>query len=169
MSDKELTRLSVHVPGRMGRQVAYLATEVDARLAQQEKLRHCLTELAATVRGECPSLLNEDSGGDGQLALDIDDVLEAVRRVNEPTPRSFDNLFAGHDDIDYWFKVVDYGLLRIREKYERVGHRRDAALPDAEHMLAQLNVAIHGEHGHTWGQPAVDRLLALFLDWKAGR
>jgi len=36
-----------------------------------KKLRDALTELYALVRGECPSLLNEDSGGDAQLDLRI--------------------------------------------------------------------------------------------------
>lgn len=35
-----------------------------------------LRELHALVLGECPSLLNEDSGGDGNLALDIQAALE---------------------------------------------------------------------------------------------
>ena len=34
-----------------------------------------LRELTAMVRAECPSLLNEDSGGDARLSLAIDDAL----------------------------------------------------------------------------------------------
>lgn len=37
-----------------------------------------LTELFAMVRGECPRLLNEDSGGDGSLSLRIEDHLAAL-------------------------------------------------------------------------------------------
>ena len=40
-----------------------------------ERLRNSLGELVALVRGECPSLLNEDSGGNGGLSLEIDDLL----------------------------------------------------------------------------------------------
>lgn len=36
-----------------------------------------LRELHAMVKGECPSLLNEDSGGNGDLALKIEDALAA--------------------------------------------------------------------------------------------
>jgi hypothetical protein len=36
-----------------------------------------LRELTAMVRAECPSLLNEDSGGDARLSLAIDDALAA--------------------------------------------------------------------------------------------
>ncbi len=36
---------------------------------REERLRKVLTELYALVRGECPRLLNEDSGGDAELDL----------------------------------------------------------------------------------------------------
>jgi hypothetical protein len=42
---------------------------------KHEELRRLLTDLTALVRGECPSLLNEDSGGDARLALAIDAAL----------------------------------------------------------------------------------------------
>lgn len=44
-----------------------------------------LTELYAQVRGECPSLLNEDSGGDGTLDLEIRALLDAVSSQKEPS------------------------------------------------------------------------------------
>lgn len=40
-----------------------------------EQLRGTLAELAALVRGECPALLNEDSGGDARLSMEIDELL----------------------------------------------------------------------------------------------
>ena len=40
--------------------------------AENERLRHLLRDLHALVWGECPSLLDEDSGGDSKLALEID-------------------------------------------------------------------------------------------------
>ena len=50
--------------------------EENARLrAGEEKLRYLLIELVAQVRGECPSLLNEDSGGDARLSMAIDDAI----------------------------------------------------------------------------------------------
>ena len=39
------------------------------------RLRSALVELTAMVRGECPSLLDGDSGGNDRLALEIDDLL----------------------------------------------------------------------------------------------
>jgi len=42
---------------------------------ERDRLREALEELTAMVRGECPSLLNEDSGGDATLALRIDAAL----------------------------------------------------------------------------------------------
>jgi hypothetical protein len=38
-------------------------------------IREALSDLAAVVRGECPSLLNEDSGGDAGLDMRIDEAL----------------------------------------------------------------------------------------------
>ena len=38
-----------------------------------------LQELHAQVKGECPSLLNEDSGGDAKLDLDIDELLKKYK------------------------------------------------------------------------------------------
>lgn len=38
-----------------------------------------LTELQAMVKGECPSLLNEDSGGCARLDLDIDAALALAK------------------------------------------------------------------------------------------
>jgi hypothetical protein len=57
----------------------------DKRLAQQiaerwngaQKAIDALRELHATVMGECPSLLNEDSGGNANLDLQVRAVLES--------------------------------------------------------------------------------------------
>lgn len=35
-----------------------------------------LRELTAIVRGECPSLLDEDSGGNSELSIEIDEILD---------------------------------------------------------------------------------------------
>lgn len=43
-----------------------------------ERLRALLGDLYATVKGECPSLLNEDSGGDGRLDVEIQAALRAM-------------------------------------------------------------------------------------------
>jgi len=51
------------------------AAEIAALKAEVETVRGCLHELAATVRGEAPSLLNEDSGGDAFLSMRIDEAL----------------------------------------------------------------------------------------------
>lgn len=36
------------------------------------RIEECLRELHAIVKGECPSLLNEDSGGFGELDVQIE-------------------------------------------------------------------------------------------------
>ena len=48
----------------------------NADLMQQiTRLREALTGLYALVKGECPSLLNEDSGGDARLDMEIEQAL----------------------------------------------------------------------------------------------
>ena len=56
-----------------------LLDEIDKLRAGEEKLRYLLIELVAQVRGECPSLLDEDSGGDARLSIAIDDAIDAAR------------------------------------------------------------------------------------------
>ncbi|MNL54803.1 hypothetical protein D3C87_1781660 [compost metagenome] len=46
------------------------------------ELLDCLRELYAIVRGECPSLLNEDSGGNAELELAI---VEAIAKAEGRT------------------------------------------------------------------------------------
>lgn len=58
------------------RQEAHAERQQREQAEQREaRLRAALEELTAMVRGECPSLLNEDSGGNGALALEIDAAL----------------------------------------------------------------------------------------------
>lgn len=58
------------------------------------ELREALEDLTSIVRGECPSILNEDSGGNGDLSNRIDDLVAqhlsffALRnRTSEPEAR----------------------------------------------------------------------------------
>lgn len=50
------------------------AIKQDALIKQ---MGEALEELVAVVNGECPSLLNEDSGGSAKLAMQIQDALDA--------------------------------------------------------------------------------------------
>ena len=52
-----------------------------ARQLERENaaLRGLLSELTALVRGECPSLLEEDSGGDARLSIAIDAAIDEAR------------------------------------------------------------------------------------------
>ena len=59
---------------------------VDREMAERERREAAealLLELVAVVRGECPSLLDEDSGGDARTSLDID--AHFARYKKEPT------------------------------------------------------------------------------------
>jgi len=44
-------------------------------------MRDALSELVALVRGECPRLLDEDSGGDVRLSMRIDELLAPIEDV----------------------------------------------------------------------------------------
>lgn len=43
---------------------------------ENARLREALENLYALVQGECPRLLNEDSGGDAQLSMEIEQALK---------------------------------------------------------------------------------------------
>jgi hypothetical protein len=47
------------------------------------KSEQLLEELYATVMGECPSLLDEDSGGDSVLGLAIEETLKEARQRDQ--------------------------------------------------------------------------------------
>jgi hypothetical protein len=46
-----------------------------------DEMREALSELHELVRGECPRLLNEDSGGNGALTLRIEALLGEAAHV----------------------------------------------------------------------------------------
>lgn len=54
---------------RLRAENAQLKAELAQATQREARLRKVLTELYALVRGECPRLLNEDSGGDAELDL----------------------------------------------------------------------------------------------------
>ena len=58
--------------------VEYLE-RAEAAEARVKVLAEALGELVAIVRGECPSLLNEDSGGNGELSHCIDTALKGAK------------------------------------------------------------------------------------------
>lgn len=63
-----------------------------AERAISDKLAEALRELRALVRGECPSLLNEDSGGNGELDIEIDATLAeiaAIRKAENPAVKTY--------------------------------------------------------------------------------
>ena len=66
---------------------AYDVGELDVPETQKDKeiseLVEALGELYAQVKGECPSLLNEDSGGDAILDYKIEQALNKYKTINE--------------------------------------------------------------------------------------
>ena len=47
-------------------------------IEHSHELAQALKELHALVKGECPSLLNEDSGGNAMLDIAIEDILARI-------------------------------------------------------------------------------------------
>ena len=60
---------------RISRHMESMRAELDDARRQNNDLHALLSELRAVVRGECPSLLDEDSDGFGDLAIRIDAAL----------------------------------------------------------------------------------------------
>jgi hypothetical protein len=66
------------------------AKEADTLRSANAELASCLSELTATVKGECPSLLDEDSGGCARLDMAIEAALAtqkaggAMANANKP-------------------------------------------------------------------------------------
>lgn len=69
----EDSEIEVHCPGALR-----LAQQIVKAVNNHDALVDALTELHAQVRGECPSLLNEDSGGDARLSMEIERLLGLV-------------------------------------------------------------------------------------------
>lgn len=55
-----------------------LPIEVARVIAVGPRAVEALRNLHALALGECPSLLNEDSGGDAKLAMEIEEILATV-------------------------------------------------------------------------------------------
>lgn len=53
-------------------------------MSTTERLARALENLNALVWGECPALLNEDSGGNSALAMEIEEVLAEHRTHARP-------------------------------------------------------------------------------------
>ena len=62
-------------PRQLRRDLAAAQEELARVKAEREATLELLAELHAMVKGECPSLLNEDIGGDARTALAIEEML----------------------------------------------------------------------------------------------
>lgn len=93
-NQKELETLTMVGPARrIARDKAdqILASSLvqnEAGISQKlfDRAIRALEELTAVVRGECPSLLNDDSGGDGDLSVEIDEIIkeaDAIRSARD--------------------------------------------------------------------------------------
>lgn len=75
LKDGQIDQLRQDLASAQAR-VAELTDELQMECEARQRVRALLRELVALVRGECPSLLNEDSGGDAKLSCDIDEALK---------------------------------------------------------------------------------------------
>jgi hypothetical protein len=69
----EDSEIEIHCPGAL--RLAPVIVRAVNRDHHFDELVKALSDLYAVVKGECPSLLNEDSGGDARLDLEIQGVL----------------------------------------------------------------------------------------------
>ena len=72
--NSEMARLMDEVAS-LTRDLAAAQEELARVKAEREATLELLAELHAMVKGECPSLLNEDIGGDARTALAIEEML----------------------------------------------------------------------------------------------
>lgn len=87
------------------------------RAAKITALTDALTELHAMVVGECPSIMNEDSGGNGELSCQINDLLTGEKTMKTAAGKAADVLLE---------HIVYYDLVE----------RRGAEIADA--VIAEL-------------------------------
>ena len=62
------------------------------RAAKITALTEAMTEIHAMIVGECPSLLNEDSGGNGELSCQINDLLTGEMTMKTAVGKAADAL-----------------------------------------------------------------------------
>ena len=135
-------------------------------------LREALSELYALVKGECPSLLNEDSGGDARLDMQIQEALSRYR----PAPSSADE---GLNAFSAWFalfvaRLYDNGTIKsddpMFEAYKRFRTAMDRRHPtpvkqedglvEALEKLARLGNG--SEYGNSDGNRIAQDALAKY-------
>lgn len=97
---------------RLVKMAAFFAGDDRAACLAGADAHVLLRELVTLVRGECPSVLNEDSGGDGALSYKIDKLLagagaDALRDVKEIAEAV--HYYTGED--------VDALVLRYRDEH----------------------------------------------------
>ena len=68
----------------MQEQIEGSISENERLSRENDRLRKALEELVSMVRGEASHLSNEDSGGDAELSIEIDDLLQS-NVVREPS------------------------------------------------------------------------------------
>src|SRR5574343_1101355 len=80
LAHEKIAELLERIDGLSWR-VAHYEVDLEAHCAT---LTAALEELYATVKGECPSLLNEDSGGSAQLDAQVSAALAAAPQEGKP-------------------------------------------------------------------------------------
>jgi hypothetical protein len=120
-------------------------------LAQPAEAVEALRELFALVKGECPSLLNEDSGGDGALCLRIEDALAAAhpteQRIqaqgrDEVTDRELLELAAKAAGFEIVVQRTTDRLWDVRDGKQMRGWNSIVDDGDALRLAVKLNLTI---------------------------
>jgi hypothetical protein len=79
-------------------------------------LEQALRELTAMVRGECPSLLNEDSGGNGDLSYQIEKLLAVDPPPSGASPQATGGYI--HHSLTDWIPTPECDCDRCTSRHE---------------------------------------------------
>lgn len=158
-------------------------------MATVTRERELLRELVALVRGECPSLLNEDSGGDVRLSMAIDDALASPPAEDEATELR-EALKAQTSRADVMDRAGAYQAMELRKAHKQcrllraeIERLKAQAPPASEALIERLTDAVARlPERHELGDvrdaiaaalaaqapPASDPpgLVALMVEWK---
>lgn len=87
----------------------------------RDKVRDVLVELVALVNGECPSLLDEDSGGNARLAMAIEEALEEPSQIPPEIMAIANNLHIQDN------RITSHPLFAVQQKTTTYGLEADYA------------------------------------------
>jgi len=129
----------------------------------EREARACLHELFALVMGECPSLLDEDSGGSADLCLRIEETLRSpaptttpepeqgeptARWIEHPVPGHYIGPFQTQEETEAYMARPQQSDERMRKALEEIATSTAWDYPALRHiaeMRDRARRALYGE------------------------